>query len=89
MTELRTVRDHSGLTHSGSLLLQGLEGLIFPAGGSLALPPVNCISQPGGKAVPGDLFSGAVSPDAGRTSGTPLTGEGKTTWTGLCSVGEL
>ena len=56
MTELRTVRDHSGLTHSGSLLLQGLEGLIFPAGGSLALPPVNCISS-----------LGAVSPELDRT----------------------
>ena len=89
MTELRTVRDHSGLTHSGSLLLQGLEGLIFPAGGSLALPPVNCISQPGRKGVPGVLFSGAVSPELDRTSGTQLTGEGKMACTGLCSVGEL
>ena len=25
----------------------------------------------------------------GRTSGTQLTGEGKTKWTGLCSVGDL
>ena len=25
------------------------------------MPPVNCISQPGRKAVPGDFFSGAVS----------------------------
>ena len=89
MTELRTVRDHSGLTHSGSLLLQGLEGLIFPAGGSLALLPVNSISHPGRKAAPGDLFSEAVSPELGRTSGTQLTGEGKTACTGLCSVGEL
>ena len=39
--------------------------------------------------VPGDLFSGAVSPELGRTLGTQLTGEGKTTWTGLCSVGDL
>ena len=78
MTELRTVRDHSGLTHSGSLLLQGLEGLIFPAGGSLALPPVNCISS-----------LGAVSPELDRTSGTQLTREGKMACTGLCSVGEL
>ena len=51
--------------------------------------PVNCVCQPGGIAVPGDLFSGAPSPELGRTSGTQLTGEGKTIWTGLCSVAEL
>ena len=45
--------------------------------------------QPGQTAVPGDLFSGALSPELGWTSGTHLTGEGKTTWTGLCSVGDL
>ena len=28
--------------------------------------------------VPGDLFSGAPSPELGRTSGTQLTGQGKT-----------
>ena len=55
----------------------------------VALLPVNSVSQPGRKAVPGDLFSGAVSPELGRTSGTQLTGEGKTKWTGLCSVGDL
>ena len=38
---------------------------------------------------PGDFFSGAVSLELGRTSGAQLTGEDKTTWTGLCSVGEL
>ena len=27
------------------------------------LPPVNCVCQPGGIAVPGDLFSGAPSPE--------------------------
>ena len=43
----------------------------------------------GRKAVPGDFFSGAVSLELGRTSGAQLTGEDKTTWTGLCSVGEL
>ena len=32
-----------------------------------------------GKAVPGDLFSGTVSPEVWRTSRTQLTGEGKTT----------
>ena len=48
-----------------------------------------CISQPGGKEVPGDLFSGAPSPELGRTSRTQLTGEGKSIWTGLCSVGVL
>ena len=53
------------------------------------MPPVNCVSQPGQKAVPGDLFSGALSPELGWTSGTHLTGEGKTTWTGLCSVGDV
>ena len=37
----------------------------------------------------GDLFSGALSPELGWTSGTHLTGEGKTTWTGLYSVGEV
>ena len=51
------------------------------------LPPVNCVCQPGGIAVPGDLFSVAPSPELGRTSGTQLTGQGKTIWTGLCSVG--
>ena len=51
---------------------------VVPVGGSLALPPVNCISQPGRKAVPGDFFSGAVSLDLGRTSGAQLTGEDKT-----------
>ena len=39
---------------------------------------------------PGRLQSmGSVSPELGRTSGTQLTGEGKTKWTGLCSVGDL
>ena len=47
------------------------------------LPPVNCVCQPGGIAVPGDLFSGAPSPELARTSGTQLTGQGKTIWTGL------
>ena len=51
---------------------------LFPAGVSLALPPMNCISS-----------LGAVSPEVDRTSGTQLTGEGKTACTGLCSVGEL
>ena len=37
------------------------------------LPPVNCVCQPGGIAVPGDLFSGAPSPELGQTSGTQLT----------------
>ena len=55
----------------------------------VSMPPVNCISQPGRKAVPGDFFSGVVSLELGRTSGAQLTGEDKTTWTGLCSVGEL
>ena len=89
MAELGLVRHKSALTHSGSLLLQGQKGLFFPAGGPRAFPPVNFISQPGRKSVPGDLLSGAVSPELDRTSGTQLTGEGKTTWTGLCSVGEL
>ena len=30
-----------------------------------------------------------LAPELGRTSGTQLTGEGKTKWTGLCSVGDL
>ena len=33
------------------------------------LPPVNCVCQPGGIAVPGDLSTGAPSPELGRTSG--------------------
>ena len=52
----------------------------------------SCLENPrdgGGEAVPGDLFSGTVSPEVWRTSGTQITGEGKTTWTGLCSVGEV
>ena len=89
MAELRPVWHQSVFTHSGSLLLQGQSGLFFSAGDSLALLPVNSVSQPGQKAVPGDLFSGAVSPELGRTLGTQLTGEGKTTWTGVCSVGKL
>ena len=39
--------------------------------------------------IPGDFFSGAVSLELGWTSGAQLTGEDKTTWTGLCSVGLL
>ena len=89
MAELRPVRHQSGFTHSGSLIVQGQYAVFFPAGGSLDFPPVSCISQPGGKEVPGDLFLGAPSPELGRTSRTQLTGEGKSTWTGLCSVGEL
>ena len=30
------------------------------------MPPVNCISQPGRKAVTGDFFSGAVSLELGK-----------------------
>ena len=48
----------------------------FSAGGSLAFLPVNSFSQPGRKAVPGDLFSEAVFSELGWTSGTQLTGEG-------------
>ena len=33
------------------------------------------------KAVPGGVFSGVSSSELGRTSGTQLTGEGKTIWT--------
>ena len=44
--------------------------LLFSAGGSLALLPVNSFSQPGRKAVPGDLFSEAVFSELGWTSGT-------------------
>ena len=40
-------------------------------GGSLAWPPMNCVSQPGQKAVPGDLFSGALSPELGVDLGDP------------------
>ena len=65
-----------------------LEYVVY-AGGSLALLPVNSFSQPGRKAVPGDLFSEAVFSELGRTSGTQLTGEGETTCTGEHSVGEL
>ena len=61
----------------------GGGGFSSVSGGSLALLPVNSISQPGRKAAPGDLFSGAVSLELGRTSGAQLTGEDKTTWTGL------
>ena len=50
---------------------------------------MNCVCQPGGIAVPGDLFSGAPSPELGRTSGTQLIGQGKTIWTGLCSVADF
>ena len=62
---------------------------VLPEGGLLFLPPTNPASQPGRKADIGDLFSGAVSLELRRTLGTPLTGECKTMWTGLCSVGEL
>ena len=77
MAELRPVRHQSGLTHSCSLLLQGQYGLFFSAGGSLALPSVNCVSQSGRKAVPGGVFSGVSSSELGRTSGTQLTGKAK------------
>ena len=89
MAELRQVRHQSGFTDSGSLLLQGQYGLFYSAGGSLAFLPVNSASQPGRQLVPGDLYSGAVLPELEWTSGTQVTGEGKTTWTGLCSVGEI
>ena len=46
MVELRPARQQSGFTHSGSLLLQGQSGLFFSAGDSLALLPVNSVSQP-------------------------------------------
>ena len=29
------------------------------------------------------------TPELGRTSGTQLTGQGKTIWTGLCSVADF
>ena len=67
----------------------GTVRFFFSAGGSLALLPVNSFSQPGRKAVPGDLFSEAVFLELGWTSGTQLTGEGETTCTGEHSVGEL
>ena len=43
---------------------------------------MNSFSQPGRKAVPGDLFSEAVFSELGWTSGTQLKGEGETTCTG-------
>ena len=46
MVELRPARQQSGFTHSGSLILQGQYGLFFSAGDSLALLPVNSVSQP-------------------------------------------
>ena len=60
----------------------------------LAMGMVGC-SQASGTEVPvkdvavGDLFSGAPSPELGRTSGTQITGQGKTIWTGLCSVADF
>ena len=44
---------------------------------------MNCVSQLEGNAVLGDLFSGTVSLELGRRSGTQLTGEDKTKWRGL------
>ncbi|SBO32954.1 hypothetical protein ANAPC2_01201 [Anaplasma phagocytophilum] len=73
---------------SGGCLYGWERPFRFPAGGSLTLSPVNCMSQPGRKAVPGDLSSGPVSPERVRTSGTQLTREDKT-WTSLCSVAEF
>ena len=65
------------LSRSGGLLLEKLThsfqieaskhrpvcSLFLPEGGLLVPPPVNSASQPGGKAVLGNLFSGAVSTD--------------------------
>ena len=65
----------------GCLLLS--EGdLLFP-------PPMNPTSQPLGKADLEDLFSGFVSTELGPSL-EPQTHRGrKTTWTSLCSLGEL
>ena len=55
----------------------GTVSPLFPAGGSLDFPPVSCISQPGGKGVPGDLFSGAPSPELGGPRGPNSQGKAK------------
>ena len=60
-----------------------------PEGGLLFSPPMNSSSQPLGKAYLEDIFSGVVSTELGPIPGPKGTGEGKTTWTGLCSVAEL
>ena len=60
-----------------------------PEGGLLFSPPMNSSSQPLGKAYLEDIFSGLVSTELGPSPGPKGTGEGKTTWTGLCSVADL
>ena len=60
-----------------------------PEGGLLFSPPMNPSSQPLGKADLEDIFSGVVSTELGPSPGPKGTREGKTTWTGLCSVADL
>ena len=50
---------------------------------------VGSASQPLGKADLEDIFSGVVSMELGPSPGPKGKGEGKTTWTGLCSVADL
>ena len=65
------------MSHTGSLPLNGQEDLFFPAGVSIAFPPVNCLSQPGGTAVPGDLSSGAVPQSCGKAQRPKSQGTAK------------
>ena len=63
--------------------------LFVPEGGFLFLPPMNPASQALGKADLEDLFSGVVSTELGLSLETQTHRGRKTTWTSLCSLGEL
>ena len=60
--------------------------LFVPYGGVLFSPPTNPGSQTLGKVDLEDIFSGVVSTELGPSPGPKGTGEGKTTWTSLCSL---
>ena len=49
----------------------------IPSSRRFLSPKGNDVCQPGGIAVPGDLFSGAPSPELGRTSGPNSQGKAK------------
>ena len=63
--------------------------LFVPEGGLLFLPPMNPASQALGKADIEDLFSGVFSMELGPRPETQLHRGRKTTWTSLCSPGDL
>ena len=73
-----TVLAHPSELTEGWSSLPRTEGRGFPTSshGSNA-PTQKCRSRGVGKVVLGDLFSGAVFSELGRTSGTQLTGEGR------------